>query len=113
MRVLAIILLLLGLMFFIASADGRFVSRMITGGVMCGIGIFLLVHSNRRRSGRGGEGGLVQKLDISGDVKLQEMKCTKCGGSLTSRDAVVKAGAVFITCPYCRSEYQIEEAPKW
>jgi uncharacterized Zn-finger protein len=25
----------------------------------------------------------------------------------------VKLGAVFIACPYCHSQYQIEEEPKW
>lgn len=113
MRFLAVVLLLLGLVFFIAATEGMTVSRMITGAVICGVGVFLLVHSGRKSAPREGGDGGVQRIDISGDVKLQEINCRKCGGSLSSKNVAVKAGAVFITCPYCRSEYQIEEAPKW
>ncbi len=55
----------------------------------------------------------VQKIDLSGDVQLEQMKCASCGGTLDKRNLEVKAGAIFVECPYCGSSYQIEEAPKW
>ena len=113
MRVLAVILLLLGLIFLIAASEGSTVTRMITGAVSCGVGVLLLHHSGRKNAPDRGGDGVVQHIDFSGDVNLQEINCKKCGGSLSSKDVAVKAGAVFITCPYCHSEYQIEEAPKW
>jgi hypothetical protein len=111
---ISVIIVLLGLMFMVASADGRTVPRLVAGAMMCGVGIFLLVFVSRRRHAQqDNPGGTTQSIDFSGDVKLQEISCTKCGGALSSKDVAVRAGAVFITCPYCRSEYQIEEAPKW
>lgn len=117
MRFLAVIVLILGIIFFIASADAtqgsNMVPRMIIGAVLCGIGIFLFRRSGRKAPGAGAGEVPAQKIEFSGDVRLQEITCSKCGGALSSKDVAVKAGAVFITCPYCKSEYQVEEAPKW
>ncbi len=55
----------------------------------------------------------IQKIDLTGDVHLEEMKCTSCGGSLGKDNLIVRAGAIFVDCPYCGAAYQIEEAPKW
>jgi hypothetical protein len=56
---------------------------------------------------------LIQKIDLSGDVSLEEMKCRSCGGTLGKESVSVKAGGIFINCQYCGTAYQIEEAPKW
>ena len=56
---------------------------------------------------------VVQKIDLSGDVHAEQMSCQACGGKLTSNNVAVKAGAVFVHCPYCGTEYQLEEEPKW
>jgi hypothetical protein len=56
---------------------------------------------------------VVQKIDLSGDVKLQDLTCRTCGGSLGKESVTVKAGAVFVNCQYCGATYQIEEEPKW
>ncbi len=56
---------------------------------------------------------VVQKIDLSGDVSLQNLKCRACGGTLSKESVTVKAGAVFVNCPYCETAYQLEEEPKW
>ena len=56
---------------------------------------------------------VVQKIDLSGDVKLQDLTCRACGGALGKESVAVKAGAVFVNCQYCGATYQIEEEPKW
>ncbi|MGW8255973.1 MAG: hypothetical protein ACWGMZ_00655 [Thermoguttaceae bacterium] len=56
---------------------------------------------------------LVQKIDLSGDVNIEQMKCRSCGGALNKDSISVKAGGIFVNCPYCGSAYQLEEAPKW
>ncbi|HEX9922523.1 MAG TPA: hypothetical protein VGD99_07660 [Anaerolineae bacterium] len=56
---------------------------------------------------------VVQKIDLSGNVNLEQMNCQACGAAL-SRDSIeVKAGAIFVNCDHCVSTYQIEEEPKW
>jgi DNA-directed RNA polymerase subunit RPC12/RpoP len=54
-----------------------------------------------------------QKIDIGGEVNARILKCRNCGAELDKDDVTVKLGAVFISCPYCHSQYQIEEEPKW
>ena len=56
---------------------------------------------------------VVQKIDLSGDVHLEDMTCRSCGGSLSEKSVAVRAGAVFVNCEFCGTAYQIEEEPKW
>ncbi|NLP05240.1 hypothetical protein GX411_04760 [Candidatus Fermentibacteria bacterium] len=110
--VLSVGLVMLGLVFLVASGAGNTASRLVVGAVMIAAGAFLLVFV-RRSAMHGGSAAPSQKIDLSGDVHLEEMKCARCGGSLSAQNVSVRAGAVFISCPYCRSEYQIEEKPRW
>jgi Zn finger protein HypA/HybF involved in hydrogenase expression len=54
-----------------------------------------------------------QKIDIGGEVNSRILKCKNCGAELNKEALEIKLGAVFIACPYCHSQYQIEEEPKW
>jgi hypothetical protein len=102
--VLGVVTVFLGLVFIIGG-------RPLTGPVILGTGILLLVFGLRSRSTRSVV--LRRELELTGDVRLEDMKCRQCGGSLSSENISLKAGTVFVSCPYCHSEYQIEEAPKW
>ncbi|MCU0276373.1 MAG: hypothetical protein MUF02_05910 [Acidobacteria bacterium] len=87
---------------------------LITGRVAVGLLLFavalLLAFLAFRRQERV---VVEQKIEIGGDIRSQLLQCRNCGAEL-KRDAMeVKLGAVFISCPYCRSSYQLEEEPKW
>jgi hypothetical protein len=56
---------------------------------------------------------VVQKIDLSGDVNLQDMTCRACGGSLSKDSITVRAGAVMVNCEFCGAAYHVEEEPKW
>jgi len=56
---------------------------------------------------------IVQKIDLSGNVNLQELTCRSCGGTLGKKSIAVRAGGIFITCEFCGTAYQLEEDPKW
>jgi len=56
---------------------------------------------------------IIQKIDLSGEIEMETLKCQKCGGELQKDSITVKEGAIFISCPYCGSEYQLVEEPKW
>jgi hypothetical protein len=98
-----------GLMFVI-GAQGQ-VMRFIVGLVlMAAAGVMIYLTRVRPKHE---ERTVIQKIDLSGDVDLEQMKCRSCGGTLSKDSLEVRAGAIFVNCPYCGASYQIEEAPKW
>lgn len=104
---LAAALGVLGLI-FVAGAQGQVV-RVIVGVVLL-VAAGALVALSRLTPG---QTTITQKIDLSGDVSVQEMDCRRCGGHLTEKSISVRAGAVFVNCEYCGAAYQLEEQPKW
>lgn len=111
MRALRVILAGLGLMTVFLGLVFIIGGRGVTGGVILLTGLVLTVYGVRSAHTRNVV--LRRELELTGDVRLQDMKCTQCGGSLSAESISLKAGTVFVACPYCHAEYQIEEAPKW
>lgn len=106
---LAALLGFLGIV-FVAGSQGS-ILRIIVGVIFfvcAGAMVWLALHKPKPSVTT-----IVRKIDLSGDVSLQDLKCHSCGGSLGKESVAVKAGAVFINCQYCGAAYQLEEAPKW
>jgi hypothetical protein len=88
-------------------------SRIITGLALIGIGAGIVVAIKRSEPKPDQKIEVIQKIDLTGGVTADQLKCQQCAAPL-SKDAVsVREGAVFINCPYCKSTYQITEQPKW
>jgi len=104
LSIMGVVVVFFGLVFLIGG-------RPVSGAVILLTGAFLLAAGLRKPKTR--DVVVKQELELSGDVALENMKCTQCGGSLSSENIAVRSGAVFASCPYCHSEYQLEEAPKW
>lgn len=107
---------LLGLM-FVVGAQGV-AMRMVVGVILVGVAAGLLVTAIAlvwlgAKGPKQPTTTIVQKIDLSGDVSLQEMTCQSCGGTLGKQSVAVAAGAVFINCEFCGAAYQLEEEPKW
>jgi sulfite exporter TauE/SafE len=109
--VLGIILILVGLIFVIAASEGNTTARVLTGLVMVAVGLFLAVTGLRKSSQK--TVVIDRDLELTGDVSLEDLSCRSCGASLSSENVTVRAGAVFAACPFCKTEYQLEEEPKW
>ena len=107
LNVFAVLLGLLGLLFIIGFQGQT--GRLIIGIVLCAAGGLLVVVSRMRPK----QTTVVQKIDLTGDVSTQELKCKNCGSTLTNKSVTVRAGAIFISCEFCGTQYQMEEAPKW
>ena len=105
---LAVLLGLLGFL-FVVGAQGQ-AMRVVVGIVLWGAA-GALVWLARKMPHQ--TTNIVQKIDLSGDVRLESMTCNSCGGTLSKKSVVVKAGAVFVNCEFCGAAYQIEEEPKW
>jgi len=106
---LAGVLGLLGLV-FVVGAQGQWM-RVVVGVVLWLAAAALIALALMRP--RQMTTTVVQKIDLSGDVNLEELTCRACGGTLGKESVTVRAGAVFINCQYCGASYQLEEEPKW
>jgi hypothetical protein len=53
------------------------------------------------------------KVDLPGNVAMDEIKCKSCGGVITAENITMVQGAPMVTCPYCHTVYQLTENPKW
>jgi len=76
------------------------------------VGVFIFLRIRRSKEAAGPQ-EIIQKIDLSGDIEMETLKCQKCGGELQKDSITVKEGAIFISCPYCGSTYQMVEEPKW
>jgi Zn finger protein HypA/HybF involved in hydrogenase expression len=104
---LAVLLGLLGII-FIVGAQGQIVRVVV--GVVLFVAAGALVWLARQQPS---QTTVVQQIDLSGDVNLQDLTCRSCGAGLSQRSVEVRAGAVFVHCEYCGASYQLEEEPKW
>lgn len=111
--IIAAILILFGVLFIWAtfSPDGK-LGNLVVGVISATIGLVLIFLAGRKRPGSENQDVNV-KIDLSGNVNLDTLKCKSCGGTLTSQNIKLVAGAPFVTCPYCNTTYQLTEEPKW
>ncbi len=113
--IIAAILVFFGVLFVWAafSPDGE-PGWIIIGiiSVAVGLGIVALIKFREPKPAQPPQ-EIIQKIDLSGDIEMETLKCEKCGGELKKDSITVKEGAIFISCPYCGSTYQMVEEPKW
>ena len=89
---------------------GLIVVGLIIVALAVGVFVFLRI---RRSKSEVQKTEIVQKIDLSGDIELEKMKCQNCSAELSKDSVTVKEGAIFIDCPYCGTSYQMVEEPKW
>ena len=109
--VLSALLGLLGVVFLLAAGQGNAIVRLSIGLVCLAAAVALVVLARLRPIQQTISRNV--KIDLSGDVSLEDLTCRRCSGSLSSQSVHVKAGAVFVHCEFCDAQYQLEEAPKW
>jgi hypothetical protein len=87
------------------------VLRMVVGGVLLAAGLGLLIAARLRPKVE--QRSVVQRVELSGDVRVQDLTCSACGARLDEGSVSVRAGAAFARCGHCGATAQLEEAPKW
>jgi hypothetical protein len=117
-RTIAYIAAAILILFGVLTILGAFSSTgsptwLISGSLLVGIGFVMIWLVSRRKAASDQPGELVQKIELSGDIELETLKCQNCGGTLSSEHIQVVAGAPMVNCPYCKSAYQLTEEPKW
>ena len=113
--IIAGILVLFGVLFIWAAFSPEGESGWLCVGVITvavGLGIIALVKFREPKPAQPPQ-EIIQKIDLSGDIEMEKLKCQECGAELAKDSVTVKEGAIFIACPYCGSTYQMVEEPKW
>lgn len=111
--IVAGVLILFGILFLLATfGQAGQLWMFLVGLILIGIAFGLIWFASRRLAGEGPT-NVTYKVDLSGDVNLETMKCKSCGGTLTSENVKMVAGAPVVTCPFCGTTYQLTEEPKW
>jgi hypothetical protein len=110
----AAILLFFGVIFIWGafSPDGQ-TGWILVGLVSVAIAFGIIFFAARRPAGAAGGQSVTLKLDLPANVNLDSLKCRSCGGSLTTDNIKMVAGAPVVACPYCHTTYQLTEDPKW
>ncbi len=109
----AAILLFFGIM-FVWAGPGRDASYVVIGIISILIAFGLIFIGLRMQpKPEPSAGGTTLTIDLPGEVKIESMKCQKCGGELSSENIQLVAGAPVVSCPFCGSTYQLTEEPKW
>ncbi len=95
---------------FVVGSQGQLLRIII--GLVCFVAAGVLVYLARVQP-KPVETTVVQKIDLSGDINLESLRCQQCDAPLSKNSVSVQAGAVMVKCEYCGASYQIEEEAKW
>lgn len=110
--IVAGILIFFGVLFIWAafSPDGS-PGWIIVGIITVGIGLAIILFIKLREPKPAQQ--IIQKVDLTGEIGTSQLKCKNCGADLDKNSISLKEGAIYVSCPYCGSNYQIVEEPKW
>jgi hypothetical protein len=113
--IVAAILIFFGVLFIWGAFSPQGEPGWIVVGIISaaiGLGIIAFVKFREPKPAQPPQ-EIVQKIDLSGEVELEKLKCQNCGAELDQDSIKVKEGAIFVSCPYCGTAYQMVEEPKW
>ncbi|MHC1785116.1 MAG: hypothetical protein AB9891_20605 [Anaerolineaceae bacterium] len=107
------ILIFFGVLFIWGSSVTG-ASQFFIGLVTVLIGLAIIFWVSRRAAAEAkNTQNVTLNIDLPGNVSMDTMKCKSCGGVLSSENISMVAGAPVVTCPYCKTTYQLTEIPKW
>ncbi len=118
MRIIAYIIIFFGVLFVWGAFSPQGETGWLVVGsitILAGIGLLWFLGRRAAASPSGGQAGdnVTLKLDLPGNVDIEQFKCQNCGSNLTMDNVKMVAGAPMVDCPYCGAAYQLSEAPKW
>ncbi len=99
------VLFFFGIIFALASAYAS--SRLFVSGLLFAVGFGILYYVTRKPK------TLVQRLELSGEMKAIPIECPNCSASIRSESIKIVSGVPYATCPYCGKTFQVVEEPKW
>ncbi len=85
-------------------------SRLITSAILFIIGLAIVVgiyYVTRKPK------TVIQRLEVSGQMKAATIKCPNCGASIDANQIKIVSGVPYVKCPYCGTTFEVTEEPKW
>ena len=113
--IVAAILIFFGVLFIwgaFAPSNAQPIGSIVVGILSVGIGMGIILLLQRKAKIDAGTNVTV-KIDLPGNVSMDVIKCKSCGGTLASDNIKLVNGAPIVTCPYCKTVYQLSEEPNW
>ena len=114
--IVAGLLIIFGFLFVLGafSASGGGVGWIVIGLILWGVAFLAIFLASRIKSAApGNTQNVTYKVDLPANVAMDTLKCKSCGGTLGPENIQMVAGAPVVTCPYCKTTYQLTEEPKW
>ena len=109
--VAVVVLFFFAIIFALAASVQATASRFITSGLLFVIGLAVIVgiyYVTRNQSKT-----VIQRLEVSGQMKAASIKCPNCSGSIDANQIKIVSGVPYIKCPYCGTTFEVTEEPKW
>jgi Zn finger protein HypA/HybF involved in hydrogenase expression len=101
------ILLFFGIIFAIASSVTMTLTRMSVAILLFVVAFGIAFYITRKPK------TIVQKLEVSGEMKAVAIKCPNCSASIEANNIKIVSGVPYATCPYCGHSFEVAEEPKW
>ena len=103
--IIVAILLLLGIIFALASAYET--SRLVVAAFFFLISLGIIYFTTQKPKVN------IQKVEFSGQMKAVALNCPNCSASITSKNIKLVSGVPYATCSYCGKTVEVTEEPKW
>jgi uncharacterized membrane protein len=101
------VLFFFGIIFAMAASVAYTSTRLIVAALLFIAGFGIAYYINRQPK------TVVQKLEVSGDMKAVAIKCPNCSASVDANSIKIVSGVPYATCPYCGHTFEVAEEPKW
>jgi DNA-directed RNA polymerase subunit RPC12/RpoP len=99
------VLFFFGIIFALASVYQS--TRLIVAALLFVVGFGIAYYVTRKPK------TIVQRLELSGQMKAVALKCPNCSASVNAGEIKIVSGVPYATCPYCGQTFEIAEEPKW
>lgn len=101
------VLFFFGIIFAIASSVSDPLTRLTVSALLFAVGFVIIYYLTKKPK------TIIQRLEMSGEMKAVELTCPNCSGSVGTNHIRIVSGVPYATCPYCGKTFQITEEPKW
>lgn len=104
------VLFFFAIVFALAASVQATTARLATSAILFIIGLAIIVgiYAVTRKPKT-----VIQRLEMSGQMKASQIKCPNCGASIDANQIKIVQGVPYVKCPYCGTTFEVAEEPKW